>query len=151
MRIGLWRKPPPPHGLTFCIYWCATSVWGHGGMKGSGTRLSVNVLGHIPGEPRWACGNLDTKRASRQRSSGQNVIGPHITHSSISPPLLHIENRTLYFTRGLRENITSTILQGTGHGQSMYSKTWFEPRGGDRSRNQTRGLSGENIQGVPWI
>lgn len=36
--------------------------------------------------------------------AGRKLVGPHITHSSsISPPLLHIENITLYFTRGLRE------------------------------------------------
>lgn len=44
-----------------------------------------------------------TAADSQTKQAGWNLIDPHITHSSISPPLLHIENITLYFTRGLRE------------------------------------------------
>lgn len=58
---------------------------------------------------------------SSQTGTSSNPNNPHITRSSISPPLLHIENITLYFTRGLRtEHLLSYKKQLTG--KVMYSK-----------------------------
>lgn len=53
--------------------------------------------------------------AESPNKTSEPLIDPHITHSSISPPLLHIENITLYFTRGLRtEHLLSYKEQRTG-------------------------------------
>lgn len=55
-------------------------------------------------------------------------IDPHITHSSISPPLLHIENITLYFTRGLGEQNIYYFTRNSAQAKYVQQTCSHHPR-----------------------
>lgn len=111
-------------------------------------RLHAGLISH-----RSTAAESQTKQANRWRARGWNLIDPHITHSSISPPRLHIENITLYFTRGLKrtehllsykeQRIQAKYVQQTWSHRAKVLWTYRTNEWAARNRTLWRGRPGK--------